>query len=248
MLIHATTPINALMSNPLYDVLALAGFSHPIHPVFVHVPSGLSIGALCLALWSLVTGQRTYTYQMIVVAMIFALLAIPIGIIDWQRFYGGAWIFEIKMKLALAAVYLALLLVSVAFGRRHNDSPAMLPLHGLCVLSVMGLGFFGGQLVYHGFTPDAPEQFNVGRHVFESNCSGCHRRGENIIEPNLPLRNASQLENFKDFVNYVRDPHMPDGSPGLMPQFTPEKLSDAEAKQLYDYLYFAFKTEKRTSN
>jgi uncharacterized membrane protein len=161
MLIHATTPINALMSNPLYDVLALAGFSHPIHPVLVHVPAGLSIGAFCLALWSLVTGQRTYTYQMIVVAMIFALLAIPIGIIDWQRFYGGAWIFEIKMKLAMATLYLALLLVSVAFGRRHSDSPAMLPLHGLCVLSVMGLGFFGGQLVYHGFTPDAPEQFNV---------------------------------------------------------------------------------------
>jgi mono/diheme cytochrome c family protein len=109
------------------------------------------------------------------------------------------------------------------------------------------LGFFGGQLVYHGFSPEAPEQFKSGRHIFESHCSGCHRRGENIIEPNLPLRNAPQLKNFNDFLKYIRDPHMPDGSPGPMPRFTVDKLSDQEAKQLYDYLYFAFLVQKRPS-
>lgn len=239
------------MSNLLYDLLALVGFSHPFHPVLVHVPSGLSIGALCLALWSLVTGQRTSraaAYQMVVVALIFAIFAMAVGIIDWQRFYGGAWIFEIKMKLALASLYLVLLLAAAALGRRHNDSPAMPVLHGSCVLTVMGLGFFGGQLVYHGFSPEAPGQFKVGRHVFDSNCSGCHRRGENIIEPNLPLRNAPQLGNFDDFLKFIRDPHMPDGSPGPMPRFTRDKLGQEEARQLYDYLYFEFKVQKRASD
>jgi len=238
------------MSDFLYDLLALVGFSHPFHPVLVHVPAGMSIGALGFALWARVTGQeiyRTVAYLMTVAAFIFIFLVIPVGIIDWQRFYAGAWILEIKMKLALAVLYFVLLLVTLAWGRRRNDSLVMLGLYGACVLATTGLGFFGGQLVYHGFSPEAPKQFKSGRHIFESHCSGCHRRGENIIEPNLPLRNAPQLKNFNDFLKYIRDPHMPDGSPGPMPRFTVDKLSDQEAKQLYDYLYFAFLVQKRPS-
>jgi len=113
------------------------------------------------------------------------------------------------------------------------------------MLTVMGLGFFGGQLIYHGFAPEAPEQFKIGRHVFESHCSGCHRRGENIIEPNMPLRNAHQLHDYNEFLAYIRDPRMPNGLPGIMPRFPAEKLSDQDAKQLYDYLYFAFLTPNR---
>jgi mono/diheme cytochrome c family protein len=109
----------------------------------------------------------------------------------------------------------------------------------------MGLGFFGGQLVYRGFSPEAPRQYAEGRHIFESHCSGCHRRGENIIVPNLPLRNAPQLQNFKEFIGFIRNPKMPDGSPGLMPIFTSKKLSDDKAKQLYEYLFFAFMTPNR---
>ena len=238
------------MSNLLYDFLALLGYSHPFHPVLVHVPAGMSIGAICFALLAIFTGQRVYrttAYQMTVLAFLFIFLAIPVGLIDWQRFYGGAWIFEIRMKLALAALYFFLLLMAVAIGRRRKDSHAMLILYVLNLLTVMGLGFFGGQLVYRGFTPDAPEQFKVGRQTFESHCTGCHRRGENIIEPNLPLRNAPQLKNLADFLSYIRNPLMPDGKPGAMPQFTRNHLSDEEARQLYDYLYFAFITQKRPS-
>ena len=116
------------------------------------------------------------------------------------------------------------------------------------LLAVGGLGFFGGQLVYHGFTLDAPIQFKTGQHVFESNCSGCHRRGENIIEPGLPLRNAPQLKKFDDFLSFLRDPKMPDGTRGLMPRFTSKKLSDEQARALYDYLYFAFLAKKDFRN
>lgn len=237
------------MSSMLYDLLALVGYSHPVHPVLVHVPTGMSIGAFCLTLWALVTrqpGYRTTAYQVCVIAFIFTFLAIPVGIFDWQRFYGGAWFFEIKMKLALASLYFILLFAAVIIGRRHVDSPVMPVLYISSLLAVMGLGFFGGQLVYHGFSPEAPEQFKVGRHVFESHCSGCHRRGENILEPNMPLRNAAQLKDFNDFLNFIRDPHMPDGSPGLMPKFTSDEIADADAKQLYDYLSFTFLSQNRS--
>jgi len=234
------------MSNILYDLLALAGYSHPVHPVLVHVPAGMSIGGFCFSILALLTKQPVYrntAYQITVLAFIFIFLAIPAGIMDWQRFYGGAWIFEIKMKLFLATLYFILLLTAVVIGRRHNDSPAMPVLYVTGMLTVAGLGFFGGQLVYRGFTPEAPEQFKIGQHIFESNCSGCHRRGENIIEPKLPLRNAPQLKKFDDFLNFIRDPRMPDRSPGLMPQFTSEKLTDEEVRQLYDYLHFEFIAE-----
>lgn len=237
-----------VMNSILYDLLARVGYTHPVHPVLVHVPTGLSIGAVCLILWALVTGKpvyRTSAYQIVVLAFISVFFAIPVGIMDWQRFYGGAWIFEIKMKLALASGYFLILAASVFLGWRHSDSPAMPVLYFLGVLPVMGLGFFGGQLVYNGFSPEAPEQFKIGQYIFEGHCAGCHRRGENIIVPTLPLRNAPQLNNFNDFISYIRDPKMPDGSPGLMPRFTLRKLSDEEAKRLYDYLYFAFLTPNR---
>ena len=240
---------SALLNNLFYDLLAWLGYTHPFHPVLVHVPAGMSIGAFCFAVWANVTGQhiyRTTAYQLIVFAFLFIFLTIPVGILDWQRFYGGAWIFEIKMKLGLAALYVILLLATVVIGRNDTNSSIIMPaLYASGLFTVMGLGFFGGQLVYHGFSPEAPEQFKVGRRTFESHCSGCHRRGENIIEPDLPLRNAPQLKNYNDFLSFVRDPHMPDGTPGAMPQYTPSVLSDEEARQLYDYLYFAFLTQKK---
>ncbi|MDD2759409.1 MAG: c-type cytochrome [Methylomonas sp.] len=236
------------MSSIFYDLLAGLGFTHPFHPVLVHVPAGMSIGAVCFAFLALATGNRVYrvtAYQATVLAFIFALLAIPVGILDWQRFYGGAGIFEIRMKLVLASLYVFLLVTALGWGRWHLDSMAMPTLYVLSLFTVMGLGFFGGELVYRGFSPDAPEQYDTGRRIFESNCSGCHRRGENVIVSTMPLRNAPQLSDFNDFVTYIREPRMPDGSPGIMPRFTLEKLSDKEARQLYDYLYFAFLTPNR---
>lgn len=236
------------MSHVLYNLLALVGYSHPIHPVFVHLPAGMSIGAFCFWLMAFISRQSIYrvtAYQLIVFAFISTFFTIPLGIFDWQRFYGEAWLFEIKMKMALAVLFFVIVAAAVIVGRRHNDSPVMPILYFSSVMTVIGLGFFGGQLVYQGFTPEAPKQFKVGRHVFESHCAGCHRRGENLIEPNMPLRNAPQLHDYNDFLSYIRDPRMPNGSVGSMPPFTLNSISDEEAKQLFDYLCFAFLTPNR---
>lgn len=236
------------MSHWFYDVLAMLGYTHPVHPVLVHVPAGMSIGALGFSILALLTKQaafRSTAYHVAVFALAFTLLAIPVGIFDWQRFYGGAWFFEIQIKAVLAVVYLVLIASAVWLGRRCLESRALPVLYLGSVVTVGGLGFFGGQLVYHGFTPEAPVQFNVGRHVFESHCSGCHRRGENIIEPNMPLRNAPQLHDFAEFLAFIRDPRMPDGSPGVMPKFASDRISDLNARELFDYLNFAFAASKR---
>lgn len=236
------------MSHWFYDFLTMLGYTHPVHPVLVHVPAGMSIGALGFSLLALLTKRSVFcasAYHSAVFALVFTLLAIPVGIFDWQRFYGGAWFFEIQMKAALAAVYLLLICSAVLVGRRCQTAPALPALYFCSVLTVGGLGFFGGQLVYHGFTPEAPEQFKVGRHVFESHCSGCHRRGENIIEPNMPLRNAPQLHDFDEFLAYLRDPRMPNGASGVMPVFGNDRISDQNVRALFDYLNFAFVESNR---
>ena len=243
------------MFDVFYDTLASLGYSHPVHPVLTHAPIGLSIGALCLAILALFTRHRGYltsARHAIMIAFAFVFLAIPTGIMDWQRYYGGAWFFEIKMKLALAALLCVLVFATILLGRRRDRKPAVMPvlyaLYALCVLNVGALGFFGGQLVYRGFTPEAPESLQTGRHAFESHCSGCHRRGDNIIEPTLPLRSAPQLADFKDFIAFVRDPKMPDGSSGAMPKFSDDQISDEECRQLYAYIRFAFATPKRQAD
>lgn len=239
------------MSHWFYDFLVMLGYSHPVHPVLVHVPAGMSIGAFGFSLLAMLTKRPAFcvsAYHAAAFALVFTLLAIPVGIFDWQRFYGGAWFFEIQMKAGLAAVYLLLIASAVLVGRRCQESPMLPVLYLGAVLTVGGLGFFGGQLVYHGFVPEAPEQFQAGRHVFESHCSGCHRRGENIIEPNMPLRSAPQLHDFAEFLSFIRDPRMPDGSKGVMPQFAGDRIGDQDAEALFDYLNFAFIESGRPVN
>lgn len=236
------------MSNFLYELLAVIGFKHPLHPVIIHVPAGMTIGALCFSIWAQITHKPSYqqtAFHIIVLSAIFTVFAIAVGIMDWQRFYGGAWIFEIKAKLILAGLYFVLVILMVFLGARKSSSNVMLPLYLSGTLTVSCLGYFGGQLVYHGFTPDAPAQFAGGQQIFENHCSGCHRRGENIIVPTLPLRNAPQLKNQNHFYDFIRNPHMPDGSKGLMPSFRPDQISDEQLEELYEYLYFTFLTPNR---
>lgn len=232
------------MTDLLYELLARLGYSHPIHAVFVHMPVGLTIGAFCLYLGGLLSGRREWlasAHRVIVLALLFLALAIPTGIMDWQRFFGGAWLFEIRAKLALAGVLAVLLALASVFGGRYEVyGKRLLALYFLCLLNVGALGFFGGQLVFRGRVPEAPEHLHVGQMIFDSHCSGCHQRGGNVFEPNLPLRSAPQLDDFGQFLKFVRDPRLPSGLPGPMPAFGEKRLTDEEARSLYDYIRFAF--------
>lgn len=237
------------MSNAFYELLTRLGYSHPVHPILVHMPVGLTVGAFCLCIAGILRRRPALlccAQHLGLLALLFLVLAVPIGIIDWRRFYGGAWLFEIKMKLALAATLLILLILATVLGRQPGRHAGLMPtLYFLGVLNVGGLGFFGGELVYRGRVPEAPDHLRAGQLIFDGNCSGCHNRGGNAFMPNLPLRSAPQLQTYAEFRDFVRDPRLPNGQPGPMPAFGPGQLSDAQLQSLYDYVQFAFVKPQR---
>ena len=80
---------------------------------------------------------------------------------------------------------------------------------------------------------------NAGARLFNANCNRCHPNGGNVILPNFPLRGSAKLSDFKIFLSFIRDPKMPDGSEGVMPDFSSKQISDQQAKTLYKYIVSA---------
>ncbi len=75
-----------------------------------------------------------------------------------------------------------------------------------------------------------------GARIFRANCASCHADGGNVVAPNLPLKGSRMLADFKTFLNFIRHPEMPDGSKGAMPAFTKSKISEQQAKILYQFI------------
>jgi uncharacterized membrane protein len=229
------------MFEPIYQFLDKIGYPHPIHPTEVHMPIGLVVSALVFCLVALLFKRvelaRSARYC-IILAFIWTFPTMLFGYMDWQHFYAGAWLFPIKIKIILACVLEVLLCVSVIAGRKLGaESRAVLMMYGLCFLTVVALGYFGGQLVYGGRSPDTSlQKYSVGQKIFKDNCNGCHPQGGNSINPNLPLKSAPQLADFKTFLDFTRKPRRPDGSTGIMPPVPTSKISDHQERQLYEYL------------
>lgn len=238
------------MIDAIYDLLAAANYTHPVHPPFTHGPIGGVIVAFCIAVAGLLWRRRnlsTSVYHALIVALILLVPTIVAGILDWQHYYSGAWVFPIRIKIALALLLLVLLSVTITVARRPNAHPfIIMPLLTLCLVNVMGLGYFGGQLVYAGRMSVVEKNLQPGQKIFVSHCSGCHVNGGNIFFPNLPLRSAPQLQSYETFIAFVRNPRLPDGSKGPMPVFTEQKLSDPQAHDLYAYIVNGLAKTART--
>lgn len=225
--------------DAFYDFLDKIGYMHPIHPAMVHMPIGLVVGGVVfigMALYPRFRSFRASAHHATVLALIFWFPTVLFGVMDWQRYLGGAWLFDIKIKMALAVVLLVLLVIAVILGVRQASLHVLAPIYGLCFAVVVVLGYYGGQLVYAGLAPSGPAIYGAGQKVFDNNCTGCHAHGGNVIDPNLPLALAPQLDSYEDFERFIRDPRMPDGTVGAMPSFPKSKIPDAEARQLYDYI------------
>ncbi|MGZ3579670.1 MAG: c-type cytochrome [Syntrophales bacterium] len=106
----------------------------------------------------------------------------------------------------------------------------------MCTVSVIGLGYFGGQLVFADKVAGASEGLNNGQNLYAVNCGSCHPNGGNLIKPSLPVINSPTLKTVDTFIKHSRNPKRPDNSPGSMPAFSKEKLSDKEMKQIYQYI------------
>ena len=169
------------MIDFIYQTLTKIGYTHPLHPILTHVPIGLVMGAFFFAIVGLIFKQTNLAQTARHCAVLALIAAVPtaiLGILDWQHFYGGALLFPIKMKLVLAGVLLIFLFLTVIFGFfGETFSKIVIPMYVLCMLTAVGLGYFGGELVYGTKAPVSAVSEGPaaeGAMVFQQNCSACH--------------------------------------------------------------------------
>jgi cytochrome c6 len=79
----------------------------------------------------------------------------------------------------------------------------------------------------------------AGEELFKKHCALCHPNGGNIIRPEKTLlKNDLEVHGIKspgDIVNIMRNPGKG------MNKFSKDKLSDADAKKIADYILSTFK-------
>ena len=228
------------MLDVIYKSLEAIGYYHPIHPTEVHMPIGLVVGGLGFSLAALVFRRPALAQAArycFILALLFMLPTVIFGIMDWQHYYSGLWLRAIKIKLILSGILLALISGSVFVNRKSVGHPVLVvPLYALSFLTVVALGYYGGELVLGGRATNIPPAFGQAGSIFEANCAVCHPGGRSVSNPQVALRNTAQLANFEAFVNQLREPKLPNGSPGAMPPIPKETLSDQQAWELYQYI------------
>ena len=222
-----------------YTLINQLGYHHPLHPTQVHFPVGLIFGAFILGVWGKVRHQPIFSraaWYCMVIALIWILPTVITGFMDWRHFFAGAWIFPFVMKYILATALVILLAVTVFIGlRRGVESNGMVAIYALCFLTVAGLGFFGGELVYGEKAAPVAEKsqtkdHQMGRKIYAANCGACHANGGNVISPELPVKHSPKTDDFKTFLAWIRNPKAP------MPAYSSQVLSDQQAEDIYQYI------------
>jgi uncharacterized membrane protein len=222
------------MLNSVYEFLNSLGYPHPIHPTEVHMPIGLVVGGLIFSVIAALFQREKLALtprHCILLAFIWVFPTILFGYMDWQHFYGGAWLLPIKVKLAVAPLLAVLLFFAILLGRRHGaKSLKVISVYFLCFCCVVVLGYYGGELVYGGRPAQSPAEFKAGERIFRANCSACHPKGGNVLVPSRPILHSHEVQDLKAFDQYLRHPKSP------MPAFPTAKISDSEMKALYEYI------------
>jgi uncharacterized membrane protein len=233
----------------LYSFSESMGFDHPLHPALTHMPAGLVVGAFIFLLVAFAFKRNkslnTTAYHCIVLALIFLFPTALLGFTDWWHFYAGVWSFPIKVKIYLTIALFIFLVAGIIMEIKNvGGLMSKSVVYSLCVLSVIGLGYFGGQLVFADRLANASDRLDNGEKLYAVNCASCHPDGGNLINPSLPVINSPMLKGPDTFINFSRNPRRPDNSPGSMSAFSKEKLSDNEMKQIYQYIVKSLATKR----
>lgn len=175
------------MSEFIYQTLAAIGYHHPLHPAITHLPVGLVFGGFLFGLVAFFLRQDTMAQtarHCMILALIALVPTIILGYLDWHQFYAGARIFSIKMKFILAFVLLAVLLPAAYFGTKAPKALKTIITYFVCVLLVIGLGYYGGELVFGKKEPvpsaidnqeiTVPAEVKAGSLTYNRLCAGCH--------------------------------------------------------------------------
>jgi mono/diheme cytochrome c family protein len=227
----------------LYAYLSQMGYSHPLHAPMTHLPLGMTMGAFLFGLLARCLGKPALVATARHCSLLAFVSLFPtavLGIMDWQHFYGGAWLFPIRIKILLAAVLAVLLLICLLLERQADVMRrTLLGFLTLAVLASATLGYFGGELVFGGrkaHESDSPAELRQGADAFSRACASCHPRGENPFKPELSPRTGPQLKDFQTFLAYLRAPKARDGSNTIMPPFPEDQLPEAEARLIHQYI------------
>ena len=228
------------MIDFVYKLLEQLGYPHPIHPTEVHMPIGLIVAALIFSVVAALFRQPPLArsaYYCTLLAGIFLFPTVLFGIMDWQHFYAGDWLVVIKWKMALASILIVSVFTSVFLVRKKGDaSKLVMGSYLVSFVLVVMLGYLGGNLVYGEQQAKAGDKYQAGMQLFDNHCLSCHPKGGNIINPAKPNLGSSKTDNFNDFLAFVRQSQQPGGVQRVMPSFSSQTLSDADAKKLYQYI------------
>ncbi|NLI80846.1 MAG: c-type cytochrome [Deltaproteobacteria bacterium] len=171
------------MIEVLYEFFNRLGYTHPLHPPLTHLPLGLLMGALIFGAVAVLrrhSDMGVTAHHCTVLALIGFFPTVLLGYLDWQHHYKGAMLFEIRIKLILAAVLFVALILAVFLGRRDRDTSRLtLVSYVLCLALAGGMGYFGGELVFKGgrslaTSASLSDLAKEGEHLFMQNCAACH--------------------------------------------------------------------------
>jgi len=136
----------------LYRMLASLGFTDPIHSPMTHIPIGLVIGAFVFFAVALIFKRERLALtarHVSILALIFVFPTILFGVFDWIHFYHAVLMPAIKVKMFLAVLLVALLVIGVILGGKAKPRNGwMLVIYSLSVLTVVGLGYYGAGIIY----------------------------------------------------------------------------------------------------
>lgn len=232
------------MIESIYKTLANFGYTHPLHPALTHLPIGMVMGAFLFALAAIVFNRSSLAQTARHCVILGLLAAIPtalLGLMDWLHFYNGALVLPFKMKITLAAILVFFLMLATALGFFGERFKKMLfILYAMSLLTTIGLGYFGGEIVYGKKAPEGGDLGDLaarGAQIFQKNCSSCHLADSTATKigpglkglfqrDTLPISNKPASEaNFREQLINPR---------GKMPSFA--HLPDEKVDALIEYL------------
>jgi uncharacterized membrane protein len=141
------------MFDFIYQFLEKVGFTHPLHPAMTHIPVGMVIGGFLFALAAFLSKKQNLwatAHHCYILAALSVLPTVMLGVMDWQYKFRGEWSYLIILKIIMACVLTALLLVAIKFGKpgENKSNLVKLVIYAACLVAATSLGFLGGELQY----------------------------------------------------------------------------------------------------
>lgn len=140
------------MTELVFKLLEMVGFTHPLHPALTHIPMGMVMGAFFFGMAGIALKKPEFfksATHCTGLGLIFILPTAIAGYMDWQHSFEGEWEALIVIKMVLAVVLTVLLGISFQLGRKEEINEKLLfAMYVLCLMCAIGLGFSGGELQY----------------------------------------------------------------------------------------------------